>query len=198
MKQKLLVGLIVILMILTGCHNVTNKSEEDSSKNNEDEIKKAIIVFDNKYRLVFNKGQEKSESDQNTLNDAKPLLIENFEKVKNKINTEKSINILPLSYTLTTNQNGKFISFNLFIVNTSSENIYNFKTDTIFSFVGNPYEFSYITEMKDIGMDRLLNNEGVIVSYDQKITDQPEEYFNNLKLEDININLSNIEIENSK
>ncbi|KRN54838.1 hypothetical protein IV74_GL002429 [Carnobacterium divergens DSM 20623] len=167
---------------------------EGISKDSSTAIKKALIIFDNTYRLVYNNSQEKNEVDKKAMDEAKPLLIENFEIVKYKIDKSKKINILPLSYSLITNQSGKHLSLNLFIINTSNDKIVNFRANENFSFSNNPYSFSDTLEMKDIGMENLSPNEGVIYSYEQNITDQPEEYFNNLKLKDININLSELEI----
>ncbi|AOA00447.1 hypothetical protein BFC22_10115 [Carnobacterium divergens] len=197
MKKKLLI--VITIIFLSGCYKTINKTEknvevEGISKDSSTAIKKALIIFDNTYRLVYNNSQEKNEVDKKAMDEAKPLLIENFEIVKYKIDKSKKINILPLSYSLITNQSGKHLSLNLFIINTSNDKIVNFRANENFSFSNNPYSFSDTLEMKDIGMENLSPNEGVIYSYEQNITDQPEEYFNNLKLKDININLSELEI----
>lgn len=196
MKKKLLI--VVFLIFLTGCYNTINKNEKNTESDNiskgSENKKKAITIFDNNYRLVYNSAQERNEIDREAMIEAKPLLIENFKKVKNKIDDSQSINILPLSYILKTNQNSKYISFNLFVINTSDEIITNFKTKANFSFVNNPYKFSFVTEMQDVGMEKLLPNEGVIISYEEDITDQPTEYFNTPQLEDVNVNLSELKI----
>ncbi|KRN54839.1 hypothetical protein [Carnobacterium divergens] len=196
MKKKLLI--VVFLIFFTGCYNTINKNKKNTESDNiskgSENKKKAIIIFDNNYRLVYNSAQERNEIDRKAMIEAKPLLIENFKKVKNKIDDSLSINILPLSYILKTNQNSKYISFNLFVINTSDEIITNFKTKANFSFVNNPYKFSFVTEMQDVGMEKLLPNEGVIISYEEDITDQPTEYFNTPQLEDVNVNLSELKI----
>lgn len=195
MKKKLLIG--VTLLFLSGCYNSTNKviESDNTSKSSENKIKKAVIIFDNTYRLVYNNNQEKNEVDKTNMVEMKPLLIRNFEKVENKINKSMEINVVPLTYTITSNQNGKFITFNIFVINTTDKELTNFESIMTFSFTDNSYSFSDSLNMKDIDMDKLSRNEGVIISYSQSIADQSEEYFNNLKLEDISINLSEVKID---
>lgn len=102
---------------------------------------------------------------------------------------DQLVNIIPLANSVSKNQNGKFINYNLLVVNTSGKILTDFKTTIEYSIEGTNYIDVHGLEMKEIGMTQLKDDEAILMSYSADITDQPDEYFDDVKIENIRTKL---------
>lgn len=138
---------------------------------------------------MYNDTQKKSSTDITAINESKQTLINNFELTKKNIVNDQLVNIIPLANSVSKNQNGKFINYNLLVVNTSGKILTDFKTTIEYSIEGTNYIDVHGLEMKEIGMTQLKDDEAILMSYSADITDQPDEYFDDVKIENIRTKL---------
>lgn len=190
-KFKKIIFLLVVLFI-AGCNNSQGSDEQTqviSSQTQNELYNEPVFILDNTYKVMYNDTQKKSSTDITAINESKQTLINNFELTKKNIVNDQLVNIIPLANSVSKNQNGKFINYNLLVVNTSGKILTDFKTTIEYSIEGTNYIDVHGLEMKEIGMTQLKDDEAILMSYSADITDQPDEYFDDVKIENIRTKL---------
>ncbi|WP_317943347.1 hypothetical protein [Carnobacterium maltaromaticum] len=190
-KFKKIIFLLVVLFF-AGCNNSQGSDEQTqviSSQTQNELYNEPVFILDSTYKVMYNDTQKKSSTDITAINESKQTLINNFELTKKNIVNDQLVNIIPLANSVSKNQNGKFINYNLLVVNTSGKILTDFKTTIEYSIEGTNYIDVHGLEMKEIGMTQLKDDEAILMSYSADITDQPDEYFDDVKIENIRTKL---------
>ncbi|TFJ78789.1 hypothetical protein CKN97_05580 [Carnobacterium maltaromaticum] len=190
-KFKKIIFLLVVLFF-AGCNNSQGSDEQTqviSSQTQNELYNEPVFILDSTYKVMYNDTQKKSSTDITAINESKQTLIKNFELTKKNIVNDQLVNIIPLANSVSKNQNGKFINYNLLVVNTSGKILTDFKTTIEYSIEGTNYIDVHGLEMKEIGMTQLKDDEAILMSYSADITDQPDEYFDDVKIENIRTKL---------
>ncbi|MFS7402374.1 hypothetical protein [Carnobacterium maltaromaticum] len=193
MKKKYLVITLAFLFLI-GCSNEVKEIKDSTLSSQQNQVDKPVMTFDDKYKLIYNNIQKDNSRDREELNAAESIFKSNFEKTKKNIDLNQEIQVIPLSYSISTNQNGSFLMFNIFVFNTSDKTIVDFHTNVNYSFLNNSFTDSHTLELRETELQKIKSNEGVVISYGSDITGEPSEYFSNLNLEDVTIKLTDLTV----
>lgn len=190
--KRIYIIIIMFCLFLIGCSSQSNNASQVSSK--QSELDEPVIVFDDTYKLMYNNVQKENSRDREEIVKAKSIMEDNFEKTKKNILLDQQLNVVPLSYSISENQNGKFLMFNIFVINTSGKTITDFQTIVNYSFLNSTFTDGHTLEIENLGVSEIKDKEGVVIGYGSDITGEPSEYFSNLNLEDVTIKLTDLTV----
>lgn len=191
MKKKYIIMLMFCLFLI-GCSSQNNNANQVSSK--QSELDEPVMVFDGTYKLKYNNVQKENSRDREEIVKAKSIMEDNFEKTKKNILLDQQLNVVPLSYSISENQNGKFLMFNIFVINTSGKTITDFQTIVNYSFLNSTFTDGHTLEIENLGVSEIKDKEGVVIGYGSDIADEPSDYFSNLNLADVTIKLTDLTV----
>lgn len=190
--KRIYIIMIMFCLFLIGCSSQSNNASQVSSK--QSELDEPVIVFDDTYKLMYNNVQKENSRDREEIVKAKSIMEDNFEKTKKNILLDQQLNVVPLSYSISENQNGKFLMFNIFVINTSGKTITDFQTIVNYSFLNSTFTDGHTLEIENLGVSEIKDKEGVVIGYGSDIADEPSDYFSNLNLADVTIKLTDLTV----